>query len=102
MHDNADCAACLHHPSELKRPIRKSLVGLRYLGIVIGIYPPGPLNAITDVAGVKVGQTTLMSGEGPFKPGLGPIRTGVTVVIPRDDVWLKKVPCRVVCTQWNR
>jgi D-aminopeptidase len=39
-----------------------------------------------------VGQTTLISGDGPLKPGLGPVRTGVTVVIPRDDVWHKKVP----------
>ena len=67
-------------------------VRARDLGIVIGIYPPGPLNSITDVAGVKVGHTTVMSGEGPLKPGIGPIRTGVTVVIPRDDVWHKKVP----------
>ncbi|MBX3331218.1 MAG: P1 family peptidase [Nitrospira sp.] len=65
---------------------------LRDLGIVMGQYPPGPLNAITDIAGVKVGHTTLISGEGPLKPGQGPIRTGVTVVIPRDDVWHKKVP----------
>lgn len=64
----------------------------RELGIVIGTYASGPLNAITDVAGVKVGHTTLISGEGPLKPGLGPVRTGVTVVIPRDDVWHKKVP----------
>ena len=64
----------------------------RALGIVVGSYEPGPLNAITDVAGVSVGQTTLISGEGPLKPGLGPVRTGVTVVIPRDDVWHKKVP----------
>src|SRR5262249_2937512 len=63
----------------------------RDLGIVIGVYPTGPLNAITDVAGVKVGHQTLISGEGPLKPGVGPIRTGVTVVIPRDDVWHKKV-----------
>ena len=65
---------------------------LRDSGIVLGQYPPGPLNAITDIAGVKVGHTTLISGEGPLKPGQGPIRTGVTVVIPRDDVWHKKVP----------
>jgi D-aminopeptidase len=65
---------------------------LRDAGIVIGQYPTGPLNAITDVAGVKVGHTTLISGEGPLKPGQGPIRTGVTVIIPRDDVWHKKVP----------
>ena len=64
----------------------------RALGIVVGSYTPGPLNAITDVAGVTVGQTTLISGDGPLKPGFGPIRTGVTVVIPRDDVWHKKVP----------
>ena len=64
----------------------------RELGIVIGRYAPGPLNAITDVAGVKVGHQTLISGEGPLKPGQGPVRTGVTVVIPRDDVWHKKVP----------
>ncbi len=64
----------------------------RALGIVVGSYEPGPLNAITDVAGVMVGQTTLISGEGPLNPGLGPVRTGVTVVIPRDDVWHKKVP----------
>ena len=67
-------------------------VRARALGIVVGSYEPGPLNAITDVAGVSVGQTTLISGEGPLKPGLGPVRTGVTVVIPRDDVWHKKVP----------
>jgi D-aminopeptidase len=64
----------------------------RDLGIVIGSYPAGPLNALTDVAGVKVGQITLISGEGALKPGQGPVRTGVTVIIPRDDVWHKKVP----------
>lgn len=64
----------------------------RELGITIGSYPPGPLNAITDVTGVKVGQTTLIEGKGLLKPGVGPVRTGVTVIIPRDDVWHKKVP----------
>lgn len=64
----------------------------RALGIVIGFYEPGPLNAITDVAGVTVGQITRISGNGPLKPGFGPVRTGVTVVIPREDVWHKKVP----------
>jgi D-aminopeptidase len=44
---------------------------------------PGPLNAITDVAGVEVGQVTLVNGEGPLKVGTGPVRTGVTVVLPR-------------------
>mgnify|MGYP003344378139 CR=1 FL=1 len=65
---------------------------IREMGVVIGRHEPGPLNAITDVAGVKVGQVTLNKGEGALKPGAGPVRTGVTVVIPRDDVWHKKVP----------
>ncbi len=44
---------------------------------------PGPLNAITDVAGVEVGATTLIRGEGALKVGEGPVRTGVTVILPR-------------------
>jgi len=44
---------------------------------------PGPLNAITDVAGVTVGHTTLISGEGKLVVGKGPVRTGVTAVFPR-------------------
>src|SRR5271165_4808794 len=44
---------------------------------------PGSLNAITDVRGVEVGQTTLISGSGALKVGDGPVRTGVTVVFPR-------------------
>jgi len=44
---------------------------------------PGSLNAITDVKGVEVGHTTLISGDGPLKVGVGPVRTGVTAVLPR-------------------
>jgi D-aminopeptidase len=55
----------------------------RDLGIRIGVGTPGPLNAITDVAGVTVGQTTLIRGDGPLVVGEGPVRTGVTVVCPR-------------------
>jgi len=44
---------------------------------------PGPWNAITDVKGVEVGYTTLISGSGPLKVGVGPVRTGVTAVFPR-------------------
>ena len=44
---------------------------------------PGPNNAITDVAGVLVGYTTLISGEPPLKEGKGPVRTGVTAILPR-------------------
>jgi L-aminopeptidase/D-esterase-like protein len=44
---------------------------------------PGPLNAITDVAGVAVGHTTLIRGDGPLVVGTGPVRTGVTAILPR-------------------
>ncbi len=44
---------------------------------------PGPLNAITDVSGVQVGHTTLIEGEGKLVQGKGPIRTGVTAILPR-------------------
>jgi D-aminopeptidase len=44
---------------------------------------PGPFNAITDVSGVTIGHTTLISGEGKLQVGKGPIRTGVTAVLPR-------------------
>src|SRR5580698_5290227 len=43
----------------------------------------GVLDAITDVKGVEVGLTTLISGEGALKVGEGPVRTGVTAVLPR-------------------
>jgi D-aminopeptidase len=46
---------------------------------------PGPLNAITDVSGVEVGHTTLIEGEGKLVQGKGPIRTGVTAILPRGD-----------------
>src|SRR5882757_5906582 len=46
---------------------------------------PGPLNAITDVAGVTVGHTTLVSGQGKLRVGVGPVRTGVTAVLPRGN-----------------
>jgi D-aminopeptidase len=51
----------------------------------------GPLDAITDVAGVEVGTTTLISGEGPLNVGVGPVRTGVTVVLPRGKTDKKPV-----------
>jgi L-aminopeptidase/D-esterase-like protein len=46
---------------------------------------PGTFNAITDVAGVHVGHTTLIRGEGALQVGQGPVRTGVTVILPRAD-----------------
>src|SRR6185503_12095881 len=44
---------------------------------------PGQFNSITDVKGVGVGHTTLISGSGLLKVGVGPIRTGVTAILPR-------------------
>src|SRR4249919_3517044 len=49
---------------------------LRELGVSIGRHPTGPLNAITDVAGVRVGHTTIIAGEGALDKGKGPVRTG--------------------------
>lgn len=51
---------------------------------------PGPLNAITDVAGVTVGHATIISGDGPLVVGKGPARTGVTAVLPRGRDTLQK------------
>jgi D-aminopeptidase len=55
----------------------------RDLGISVGQLSPGPQNAITDVAGVRVGHSTVITGDaGPLVVGEGPVRTGVTVVVP--------------------
>ena len=67
-------ASALH--AQTPRPRARDL-GVPFVGA------PGPLNAITDVAGVTVGHATLISGDGPLKVGEGPVRTGVTVVLPR-------------------
>ncbi len=61
----------------------------RQLGIQIGILPAGPGNAITDVAGVRVGHCTIIEGDS--------IRTGVTAVLPHaDNLFRKKVPAAIV------
>lgn len=57
---------------------------LRDLGISIGAMPTGPLNAITDVFGVRVGHATVIHGEGALRPGEGPARTGVTAIHPHE------------------
>ena len=58
----------------------------RDLGLTVGLLPPGPRNAITDVDGVAVGTVTLVSGAGPLVVGQGPVRTGVTVVTPHAEI----------------
>lgn len=65
---------------------------VRDMGITPGRLSPGPLNGITDVPGVRVGHVTLIEGQGPLVPGTGPVRTGVTAVLPHDgDLFLDKV-----------
>ena len=64
-------------PPPAKPGIRARALGIPFDGT------PGKLNAITDVAGVEVGFTTLIRGEGKLEVGKGPVRTGVTAVIPR-------------------
>ena len=63
-------------PAAQSRPRGREL-GIPFPG------PAGPLNAITDVPGVAVGHVTLVEGEGKLVPGKGPIRTGVTAILPR-------------------
>jgi D-aminopeptidase len=62
-----------------------STMRAREAGIRIGQLEAGPLDAITDVAGVRVGHETLIAGDGPLVVGTGPVRTGVTVLLPRDE-----------------
>jgi D-aminopeptidase len=61
-------------------------VRARELGIRVGDLSPGARDAITDVEGVRVGHTTIVRGEGPLLVGEGPVRTGVTVVCPREGL----------------
>lgn len=65
----------------------------RDIGIAIGLFKPGRGNAITDVKGVKVGHVTLIEGQGRLVPGKGPVRTGVTAILPHDgNLFKEKVP----------
>ncbi len=65
----------------------------RELGIEIGALTPGPLNAITDVEGVLVGHESVVEGDS--------VRTGVTVVLPRKDVWDRLVPASAFVLNGN-
>ena len=67
--------------------IQTKIVRARELGIPFE-GTPGKLNAITDVPGVEVGYTTLISGEGKLEVGKGPVRTGVTAILPRGHASL--------------
>ena len=62
----------------------------RDLGVVIGTYPPGPRNAVTDVEGVRVGHRTIVRDPAP--DGAGAVRTGVTAVFPHEGLpWIERV-----------
>lgn len=63
---------------------------LRELGLIVGELETGKYNAITDVQGVRVGHTTLIEGGGDLRPGIGPVRTGVTVILPHGDNLFKR------------
>lgn len=68
------------------------MVRLRDLGVVPGDLPTGPRNAITDVPGVRVGHVTLIEGEGALREGVGPVRTGVTAILPHaGNLFVEKV-----------
>jgi L-aminopeptidase/D-esterase-like protein len=75
-------AAMLAAPAaSAERPVRARDLGIPFDGA------PGPLNAITDVSGVAVGHTTLISGDGKLERGKGPVRTGVTAILPRGKTY---------------
>ncbi len=73
-------------PSKSPPPVKQlgevKVVRARDLGVPYD-GTPGKLNSITDVPGVEVGYTTLISGDGKLETGKGPVRTGVTAIIPR-------------------
>jgi D-aminopeptidase len=65
----------------------------RQLGLVTGILSPGAQNDICDVPGVLVGHATVVSGAGALQPGVGPVRTGVTAILPHGgNLFAEKVP----------
>ncbi|MBI4670163.1 MAG: P1 family peptidase [Chloroflexi bacterium] len=69
----------------------------RALGIAVGALATGEFNAITDVHGVRVGHRTIIQGTGALVPGQGPVRTGVTAIIPHaGDLFLEKITGAVV------
>jgi D-aminopeptidase len=69
---------------------------LRDLGVTPGFLSSGLHNAITDVPGVKIGHTTLISGEGQLREDIGPIRTGCTAILPHEgNLFREKVTAAV-------
>ncbi|HBP66626.1 MAG TPA: aminopeptidase, partial [Desulfosporosinus sp.] len=68
----------------------------RELGLDFGTLPTGKFNAITDVPGVTVGHVSLIHGQGKLIPGQGPVRTGVTAILPHGgNLYTQKCPAAV-------
>src|SRR4051812_31900133 len=59
----------------------------RDLGVPLGRFRPGKWNSLTDVAGVRVGHSTIIRGAGPLRRGKGPVRTGVTAILPNENIF---------------
>jgi D-aminopeptidase len=77
------------HPASAQSPTPRPRA--REAGVVVGIFEPGPVNAITDVAGVRVGQVTRIEGAGEHA-----IRTGVTAVLPHGgNLFQERVPAAI-------
>ena len=80
----AICVFCTQFPIiSTSQDIDPPRLRARELGITIGSLPTGEYNAITDIPGVKVGHVTLNEGDS--------IRTGVTAILPHDDIWKKRL-----------
>lgn len=82
-------------PSQAKTKPRARELGIPFEG------DPGPWNAITDVPGVEVGQISIVAGSGRLVVGKGPIRTGVTAVLPRGKTARPRLVAAVVCQNGN-
>jgi CheY-like chemotaxis protein len=87
--------------AELPRRPPATRLRARELGVRIGRLTPGPGNAITDVAGVEVGQVTRISGSGPLVVGRGPARTGVTAIWPHRGIHEELLPCAAAVPNGN-
>lgn len=89
--------AALLIPLPLTAAAAESRARARDLGIVVGTMTPGKLNAITDVEGVRVGQVTVIDGDGPTAA-----RTGVTAILPHGgDLWKQRVPAATYVLNGN-
>ncbi len=64
---------------------------LRHFGLQVGRFSTGAKNSITDVPGVRVGHSTIIEGTGKRKPGTGPVRTGVTAIVPHHNVYMERL-----------